>query len=92
MSYYDTPFKSLEFQWPFLGFIYQGVNLMLVSAHIPKTIFKFNLPRKNEKLVNIFISHRLEIYYATISDGKRFNVYSIAGAEQLLNIGTENFN
>ncbi|TNV87578.1 hypothetical protein FGO68_gene12312 [Halteria grandinella] len=89
---YDTPFKSFEFQWPLLAFIFQNTSIMLLSMHIPKTIFRFALKNKNESIANITITHALELFYATINEQtQKFSVYKIAGTKNLLETGCENF-
>ena len=43
-SYYDAPYKSLEFKWPFIAYIYQNKEIVLFSANNPHKIFRFPMP------------------------------------------------
>lgn len=87
-NYYDSPFKCLEFQWPYIFYIYQSKQAIVISVNHTKSLFNFTLPRNskeenNTKLTNMYITERHEMFLATFLNG-RYYIYRVVDSLKAL--------
>ena len=86
-NYYDSPFKCLDFQWPYIFYIYQSKFAVIISANHTKTMFSFLVPKdiddKKCNLTNMYVTEHHEMYIATFSKS-RYNIYRVTDSLRTL--------
>lgn len=81
--YYDSPFKSLNFQWPYFYYISHRGEAIVASMNHLKSLYRFVIPPEIGLLSTIIIAENHELHFATFLNNK-YNIYSMENLKVLI--------